>query len=171
MIALFYGAAAVAVVATALALTRTHAVHALLYLVVSLLAAAAAMLALGAPFAAALEVLVYAGAIMVLFVFVVMLLNLGPAGEEQERRWLAPRAWLGPGVLAGALFAELLYALVRQGGGPPAGTAEVGVGAVGVALYGPYLLAVELASMLLLAGLVAAYHLGRREEARAGSSG
>ena len=72
------------------------AVHALLYLIVSLLAVALVFFTLGAPFVAALEVIVYAGAIMVLFVFVVMMLNLGPSAAEQERRWLAPRTWVGP---------------------------------------------------------------------------
>ena len=57
----------------------SNAVHALLYLVVSLLAVAVVFFTLGAPFVAALEVIIYAGAIMVLFVFVVMMLNLGDA--------------------------------------------------------------------------------------------
>ena len=73
----FYIAGAVAVIATLLMLTRANVVHALLYLIVSLLAVAVVFYTLGAPFVAALEVIVYAGAIMVLFVFVVMMLNLG----------------------------------------------------------------------------------------------
>ncbi|TJY64753.1 NADH-quinone oxidoreductase subunit J [Sinimarinibacterium sp. CAU 1509] len=160
MSTLFYGASAVAIAATLLAITRAHAVHALLYLIVSLLGVAATMLALGAPLAAMLEVMVYAGAIMVLFVFVVMLLNLGPGTSSQERLWLRPRFWLGPGVLSGLLLVQLLGVVLRPDS-PSMSIAEVGPKAVGIALYGPYLLAVELASMLLLAGLVAAYHLGR----------
>jgi NADH-quinone oxidoreductase subunit J len=167
MTLLFYASAVVAVAATLLAVTRANAVHALLYLIVSLLGAATAMLALGAPFVAALEVLVYAGAIMVLFVFVVMLLNL-PGGPQRELAWRAPRTWAGPALLAGGLLVELLWAFAAPST-PAAGTAEVGVAAVGATLYGPYLVAVELASMLLLAGLVAAYHLGRRDGAKEGS--
>jgi len=160
MSTLFYGASAVAIAATLLAITRAHAVHALLYLIVSLLGVAATMLALGAPLAAMLEVMVYAGAIMVLFVFVVMLLNLGPGTSQQERQWLSPRFWLGPGVLSALLLVQLLGVLLRPDS-PSMPLAEVSGKAVGIALYGPYLLAVELGSMLLLAGLVAAYHLGR----------
>jgi NADH-quinone oxidoreductase subunit J len=115
---------------------------------------------MGAPFAAALEIVIYAGAIMVLFVFVIMMLNLGVTGTAREREWLTPRNWVVPGVLAGLLLLELLLA-VRHA---PAMTSGAGVGPkeVGLTLFGPYVLAVEIASMLLLAGLVGAYHLGRR---------
>lgn len=168
MITFFYGSSAVALAATLLAITRAHPVHALLYLIVSLLGAAGVMLALGAPFAAMLEVMVYAGAIIVLFVFVVMLLNLGPGVGEQERQWLRPGFWVGPGLLAGLLLV-LLFGGVLGHAAPIAGS-EVGVKAVGILLFGPYLLAVELGSMLLLAGLVSAYHLGRREPARSAAA-
>ena len=159
----FYLASAIAVASTFRVITHTNPVHALLYLIVSLLAVAMCFFALGAPFAGALEIIVYAGAIMVLFVFVVMMLNLGPATAEQERAWLTPGAWVGPGLLSGALLALLLYVLLGDAGGAAIGTETVDAKAVGVHLYGPYLLAVELASMLLLAALVAAYHLGRPE--------
>ena len=111
----FYISAAVAVVSTAMAISRLNAVHALLYLLVSLLAVALIFFVIGAPFVAALEVIVYAGAIMVLFVFVMMLLNLGPHSIEQERRWLTPRTWIGPLVLTVVLIGELLYALGSRG--------------------------------------------------------
>ncbi len=158
----FYAAAAIAVIATAMVVTCPHPVHALLYLVLSLLAVATVFFTLGAPFAGVLEVIVYAGAIMVLFVFVVMMLNLGRRTVEQELRWLTPGAFLGPALLAGALLYLLLRNLWGLEAGP-AGLQTIGAKAIGVALYGPYLLAVELASMLLLAGLVAAYHLGKPE--------
>ena len=157
---LFYIAAIIALLATGLALTRTNAAHALIYLIVSLLAVAVLFFLMGAPFAAALEIVIYAGAIMVLFVFVIMMLNVGPGGVEQEREWLSARNWIVPGVLAGLLLLELLLALRAT----PATTGGVAVTPkeVGLALFGPYVLAVEIASMLLLAGLVGAYHLGRR---------
>ena len=167
-----YFEAIVAVIATLLAITNTNPLHALLYLIVSLLAVAMVFFSLGAAFAGVLEVIIYAGAIMVLFVFVVMLLNLGRATVEQERRWLLPRAWIGPTLLSVALLTELARVLVRRGDDVAAGHAAaahaaaahtIGAAQVGLALYGPYLLAVELASMLLLAGLVTAFHLGRHE--------
>jgi NADH-quinone oxidoreductase subunit J len=161
MNALFYISALVAVIATLLVITGLNAVHALLYLVVSLLSVAVIFFLLGAPFAAALEVIIYAGAIMVLFVFVVMMLNLGPRAEAQERQWLAPRVWWGPSALTAILLLELVY-IAFSGAASPAKTGSIGPEAVGRVLFGPYLLGVELASFLLLAGLVGAYHLGRR---------
>ena len=158
----FYIAAAVAVFATVMTITSTNPVHGLLYLVSSLLAVAMVFFAVGAPFAGVLEVIVYAGAIMVLFVFVVMMLNLGEATVEQEKAWLTPRVWIGPALLAGVLFGELLRVFHSQAL-HMTGMTEVGAKQVGIALYGPYLLGVELASMLLLAALVAAYHLGKHD--------
>jgi NADH-quinone oxidoreductase subunit J len=164
MTLIFYIAAAVAVIATVLVITRTNAVHALLYLIVSLLSVALIFYTLGAPFVAVLEVIIYAGAIMVLFLFAIMILNLGPQASEQERQWLQPGIWRGPAVLAAILAAELIYLFLAAGGQLPAYVA-VEPQEVGKALFGPYLLGVELASLLLLAGLVGAYHLGRRPEA------
>ena len=157
----FYIAGAVAVISTILMLTRLNVVHALLYLIVSLLGVAVVFYTLGAPFVAALEVIIYAGAIMVLFVFVVMMLNLGAHGAEMEKQWLTPGIWIGPVLLASILIIEVLY-LVR-GGTAGLGTGAVEPKEVGIALFGPYLIGVELASMLLLAGLVGAYHLGFRQ--------
>ena len=156
----FYIAAAVAVLATLRAVTHLHVVHALLYLIVSFLAVAVVLYLLGAPFIAALEVIVYAGAIMVLFVFVVMMLNQGTREVEQERRWLPRGIWIGPSVLAAVLLVEILYLVWKQ---EPATGGTVGPLEVGLALYGPYVLAVELASLLLLPGLIGAYHLSRGE--------
>ncbi len=157
----FYISGAVAIVTTAVALTRRNAAHALLYLVVSLLSVALVFFTLGAPFAAALEVIIYAGAIMVLFVFVVMMLN--PAGgkiaeDAPLRDW---RHWIGPAVLSAVLGVELIYLFAGNVAGRT-GAGEVVPTQVGVTLLGPYVLGVELASILLLAALVAAYHLGRR---------
>ena len=157
----FYISSAVAALATLLAITRANAVHALLYLIVSLLASAMVLFGLGAPFAAALEVIVYAGAIMVLFVFVVMLLNLGTHTTDLERSGLTLAAWVGPSLLALVLLLELIPVLAAAAG-PAAGAPVVDSRKVGAALFGPYVLAVELSSLLLLAGLVGAYHLGRK---------
>ena len=159
----FYIAAVIAVLATVRVITNTNPVHALLNLIVSLLAVAMIFFTLGAPFAGALEIIVYAGAIMVLFVFVIMMLNLGREGVVQEKAWLKPGAWALPGILALALLSELGYALTGMGS-HVVSAAGVDAKLVGIALYGPYLLAVELASFLLLAALVAAYHLGRSED-------
>jgi NADH-quinone oxidoreductase subunit J len=161
MVTLFYLAGIVAVIATLLAITRRHAVHALLYLVVSLLAIAVDFYVLGAAFVAALEVMIYAGAIMVLFVFVVMMLNVAEHAMEVEREWLRPRNWYGPSVLALILLAELAYCTATSGSTPSLANA-VSSKQVGVALFRTYWIGVELVSLLLMAGLVGACHLGYR---------
>jgi NADH-quinone oxidoreductase subunit J len=157
----FYICAAIAIISTVMVIAGVNAVHALLYFIVSLLSVGVIFYILGAPFAAALIVIINAGAIMVLFVFVIMMLNLGPQTAEQEKRWLSPRACAGPVILTAILVVELVYALIKKGAGI-AGAAVVSAKEVGIALFGPYLLGVELASILLLAGLIGAYHLGRK---------
>jgi NADH-quinone oxidoreductase subunit J len=158
---IFYIASAIAVLSTFLMLTRLNVVHALLYLIVSLLGVAVVFYVLGAQFVAALEAIVYAGAIMVLFLFVVMMLNLGKHAAEEENEWLTPGIWTGPAILASLLIIEVAY--LARGGTAGVGTGAVGPKEVAIALFGPYLIGVELSSMLLLAGLVGAYHLGFRE--------
>jgi len=157
---LFYLSALIAVISTLLVITRTNTVHALLYLIVSLLAVAMIFFVLGAPFVAALEVIIYAGAIMVLFIFVIMMLNLGGAHAKEEALLLTPEIWIGPAILCVILAAELIYMFTMEHARISA-VVEITPKQVGIALLGPYVLGVELASMLLLAGLVGAYHLGR----------
>lgn len=160
MILLFYSAALVALLATVAVIISTNVVHALVYLILSLLAIAVIFFALGAPFAAMLEAIVYAGAIMVLFLFVMMMLNLGQATEDEERAWLRPGLWVGPGCLALLLLVQLVSVLLTQE--IVIDPVVVGVRELSLLLFGPWLLAVELASILLLAGLVAAYHLAKK---------
>jgi NADH-quinone oxidoreductase subunit J len=157
---IFYISAFLAIAATVMAITRANAVHALLYVICSLLATAVMFFVLGAPFAAALTVIINAGAIMVLFVFIVMMLNIGPQSADRERIWLRPPAWIGPGLIGIILTVELAYSLLYYSPGTAAGQ-EVGAKQVGMSLFGPYLLGVELASMLLLVGLLGAFHLGQ----------
>lgn len=156
---LFYIAATVTFLATLRVITHLHPVHALLYLVVALIALALIFYLLGAQFAAALEIIIYGGAIMVLFIFVVML--LGPLAVERERAWLTPTAWVGPSILALILLGEVGY-LIAVGDHTASVVAETRQKGISIALYGPYIIGVELASMLLLPGLIGAYHLGRR---------
>ncbi len=169
MTLLFDIAAIVAFAATVLAVTRDSAVHALLYVVVSLLAVAFIFFLLGAPFVAALEAIVYAGAIMVLFLFVAMVLGMGRDAAVRERALYSPHAWIGPVVLSLVLLVAIGAAVAR--GEPRASALGGGVAKdLAFALFGPYLIATELASLLLLSGLVGAVHLGRGLEARAPSA-
>jgi NADH-quinone oxidoreductase subunit J len=168
--ALFYVPAAVAVASGILVIAARNAMHGLLSLLALLLAIAAMLFSIGAPLAAALQIIVYAGAIMVLFVFAVMILNPGRAEEERERVSLSAWAWIPPAALAGAMLAITVAALVGMESAPAG--AAVGPEQVGIALFRPYVVGVEVASVLLLAGLVAALHFrlqaGAREEAHAG---
>jgi NADH-quinone oxidoreductase subunit J len=158
----FYIVAGIAVLSTIMVITRNNATHALLYMIVSLLSVALIFFILGAPFVAAMEVIIYAGAIIVLFVFVVMLLNLGPSAAEQESEWMHPKTWRGPALLAFVLGAELMQFFLSGEVRGLAGSQAVGPKEVGISLMGPYLIGLELASFLLLAALIGAYHLGWR---------
>ena len=157
----FYVSGLVAVLATIGVITGTSPVHAVVYLIVSLIAVALVFFALGAPFAGALEIIVYAGAIMVLFVFVVMMLNLR-SDAEREPSWRNPRHWAGPSLLT-LLILGALAALIGQGGMEQMIDGELLTArAVALTLFGPWLMVVELAAILLLAALVTASHVGRR---------
>jgi NADH-quinone oxidoreductase subunit J len=163
MNAVFYVTSVVAVIATAAAITGFNAVHSLLYLIVSLLAVALVFFTLGAPVIAALEVIIYAGAIIVLFLIVVMIFNPGLEAVQREKGWLGRRMWLGPAFLAAVLMAEVIYVLARnEGVKSVAGASPIEPATLGSVLFGPYMLGVELASLVLLAGLIGAYHLGQR---------
>jgi NADH-quinone oxidoreductase subunit J len=163
MQAAFYIASAVAVFATIMVITRYNMIHALLYLVISFLALAIVFFILGAPFIAALEVIVYAGAIVVLIIFVIMMLNLKEEAVEQERIWFTGNSWIGPGVLSVILLGELVYILVASAT-PEVARQEIGAKDVGQSLYGPYIIGVELCGLLLMSGIVGAYHLGRQKK-------
>lgn len=158
----FYAAALVAIYSTLRVISTSNPMHALLNLIISLIAVAMIFFCLGASFAGALQVIVYAGAIMVLFVFVVMMLNLGGSEIEQERQWLKPQVWIGPAILSAIMLVVIVYAILGVNDQGIDGT-PISAKAVGISLFGPYVLAVELASMLLLAGLVVAFHVGREE--------
>ena len=159
----FYIAATVAVLATIMLITRYNMIHALLYLVVSFLAISVIFYLLGAPFIAALEIIMYAGAIVVLIIFVIMMLNLKDEAIEQERKWLTPRSLIGPSILSIVLLAELIYILTRSDV-TQTDIQVVDARAVGMSLYGPYVIAVELSGILLMSGIVGAYHLGRQKK-------
>ena len=90
--------------------------------------------------------------------------NLGGTEIEQERKWLQPGIWIGPAILSAVLLVVIVYAILGINDQGIDGAA-INAKEVGIALFGPYVLAVELASMLLLAGLVVAFHIGREERA------
>jgi NADH-quinone oxidoreductase subunit J len=159
----FYIAGAVALISTVMVITRYNIIHALLYLVISFMALSVVFFILGAPFAAALEIIIYAGAIVVLIIFVIMMLNLKEEAIQLERKWLTPDVYIGPAILSIVLLSELIYIVSMDSSSGGLGKV-VDVKDVGKSLYGPYILAVELSGMLLMSGIVGAYHLGRKKK-------
>jgi NADH-quinone oxidoreductase subunit J len=162
MTAAFYISSLVAILSSIMVITRKNAFSALLYMIMSLLSVALIFFILGAAFVAALEIIIYAGAIMVLFVFVTMMLNLGEESEKSEKAWMRPRIWVGPSVLALVLGVEVIMIIASSKIGPLSG-GEIGPREVGIALYGKYIIGVELAALLITAGILGAYHLGKRK--------
>jgi len=140
-------------------------VHALLYLIVSLFSVAVIFFTLGSPFAAALEIIIYAGAIMVLFIFAVMLLNLGQEAQAEEKRLLNFKIWIGPGILSLILLIQLFAILTPGFSGFSGFSGQViSPKEVGISLFHKYLLGVELSGMLLMSGIVGAYYLGEKKK-------
>lgn len=150
-------------------ITRKNIVHALVLLVFTFLNVAAIFLLTGAFFLAVLQVLVYAGAIMVLFVFVIMFLNLREFAETEQL--YATQKWAAL-VLIPIMLAELVYIVVgvtftSSGGDWTAEAIEAAGGnakAIGITLFNDMLLPLEVAGLILLAAMVGAIVLGRKEE-------
>jgi NADH-quinone oxidoreductase subunit J len=165
----FYLFAAVAVVASLLVIAQRNPIHSVMLLIASFGALSGLYVLLDAPFVAVIQIIVYAGAIMVLFLFVVMLLN-APHEEtvEDERRHLLVRSGsmrLGA-LLAVALGVELVWALSRgTDTGPFAGGSTSSVSAIGRLLFTEYAFAFEVTSVLILVAMVGAVILAQRERA------
>ncbi len=157
----FYLLAAVTLGSTALAVTRRNVMHAIIYLVLSFFGTALLFFLLGAPFLAALEVIIYAGAIMVLFLFIVMMLEIRPA-EQPLGSYL--RQWLPAAVLGALRLAAQDLIILESGGDLPLPLAAASPLEFGRFLFQKYWFAVEIVSFLLLVALVGALYLGRREE-------
>lgn len=147
-----------------------HAVHGAMALVMTMVAIAAIFVLINAQLAAVLQALVYAGAIMVLFLFVIMMLNLGRVSEPPfETRGVRQ----GAALLCGALLLQLTALAIKSGGllhAPvdPGKTAQAED--VALSLLTKYLYAFEVTSLLLLAAIIGAMALGRRSLASANAS-
>jgi NADH-quinone oxidoreductase subunit J len=167
---LFLGIAAVAVAGGLSMILQRNPIYSALSLIVTLCAMAALFLTLHAPFIAAIQVIVYAGAILVLFVFVIMLLNV--RAEESKRDRVKYLRWIGAPLFVG-LIAEV-FLIVRAVGNPPApaapsanaspaqtfGTTEN----IGHAMFTDYVLPFEAVSVLILMAIVGAMVLARKHE-------
>jgi NADH-quinone oxidoreductase subunit J len=160
---LVFDAAAVLTILFAAVMTvHRHPVKSVLALVVSFFGLAVCYVMLSAPFIAAIQVIVYAGAILVLFLFVLMLLNVGEETRERDP-WPIQRVLAG---MALVLFAGMLLGLLRAHGAAiaaPRGAPTADIAPLARLLFASYLLPFEALSVLLLAALVGAFVLARRE--------
>ena len=156
----FYATAVIALASALVAVSHRNPVVNVLSLVVTFFCIAVNFALLGAAFLAAVQVLVYAGAILVLFLFVVMLLNAPELPPASERRPFQQGAGLLLAVLTG--LGALAVAATIHSAAPASATAS-SVQDIGRALVGPYLFAFELVSVLLLAALVGALVLVKRK--------
>ena len=151
---------AIAVCGAIMVVTRKHPMASALYLILTLFAVAALFVLRQAHFLAAVQVIVYAGAVVVLFVFVIMLINV-PEDRLPVERATTVRVL---GILAAGIFILESAVLARRFSMPIGPAAEVGtVEAVGRALFTDYLLAFEITSVLLLAAVIGAIALAKRK--------
>jgi NADH-quinone oxidoreductase subunit J len=172
---LFYVFAAVAVGASLLVIGQRNPMYSIMLLIASFGALSALYIQLDAPFVAMAQIIVYAGAIMVLFLFVVMLLN---APQEDAAQWDRTHPLRRPGIgrfgamLAALLIVQLVWALIRVNGasvavGAHGDVAELSsVRSVGRVLFTDYVFAFEATSILILVAMVGAVLLAAREEKR-----
>jgi NADH-quinone oxidoreductase subunit J len=162
----FFILATIALVSAILVITQRSAVHSVMWLIVTLFSVGGIYLMLQAEFLFAVQIILYVGAIMVLFLFVVMLVNLDVAVTQAQfgRQWT-----LGLFTVL-VLVGELTYGLYKQGRRgfdlAPSGPGLGSVGntqAVGLSLYQTYMLPVEIASLLLLVAMVGAVIMAKRK--------
>ncbi|MFZ7128361.1 MAG: NADH-quinone oxidoreductase subunit J [Desulfobacterales bacterium] len=157
---IFYALAVLILASTTMAVTRRNLVHAVLYLVFSFFGSALLFYLLGAPLLAMLEVIIYAGAIMILFLFIVMMLRDERGTEPlfRARHWVPAAA-----MAAGYLVVMLLLGAAGPEGEPPMEAASASPAAFGKFLVEQHWLSIEIVSFLLLVALIGALHLGRRK--------
>jgi NADH-quinone oxidoreductase subunit J len=165
---LFYLIAALMLCATVAAITRRNMVYAVIYLVLSFFGTAMLFYLFGAPFLAALEVIIYAGAIMVLFLFIIMMIHI----EEKPGTFFPGRQLLPALALSGLYLAAFVILVgTDEGGWRPLAVAQALPREFGVYLFKNHWLSIEIASTLLLVALIAALILGQKIRRRAGAAG
>lgn len=165
---LFYLIAALILCATVAAITRRNMVYAVIYLVLSFFGTAMLFYLLGAPFLAALEIIIYAGAIMVLFLFIIMMIR-----TEEKPGSFFPNRQLLPAMVIGGFYLIAFFILVGtdQDSWQPLAAAQAQPGEFGAYLFNNHWLSIEIASTLLLVALIGALVLGQQARRRAGAAG
>jgi len=159
---IFYVLSAIILITTGIAITRRNLVHAVVYLVFSFFGSAMMFYLFGAPLLAVLEVIIYAGAIMILFLFIIMMVKV----EASEERLFPIRQWL-PMALMGVVYLIMGTVIVSSAPGSQV-TLEIALAkpkAFGEYLFQTHWLVIEIVSLLLLVALIGALYLGRKKPA------
>jgi NADH-quinone oxidoreductase subunit J len=158
----FYLLSGLAILGGVLVITRKNAVHSALALILTLLALAGLYLMLYAPFVAGVQIILYAGGIMVLFLFVIMLVNLERSQKEEQfnQQWIA-------GILAAVALGGLFIAIYAKGNAllpvhAAKMTEESNTQDIGLLLYGNYMFSFEIASLLLLVAIIGAVVMAKK---------
>ena len=161
----FFALSALALISAIMVITRRNAIHSAIWLIITLFSVGGVFLMLHAEFLFAVQIILYVGGIMVLFLFVIMLVNLDLAAKQSQ----FSSHWFVGAITALVLTAELIYGIYldRQGfllaKQPPIAAATNNTQAIAVGLYQTYMLPVEIASLLLLVAMVGAVVMAKRK--------
>ncbi|MBK4764896.1 MAG: NADH-quinone oxidoreductase subunit J [Pantoea sp. Brub] len=160
---IFYSLGFIATVTAARAITHIKPMHMLFYFISFLLSISGIYFLIGSYFIGALEIIIYAGAITVLFVFVIMMLNIGNVTNKQEKNWLNLLIICISIIISILLLCIIIYS-VSNTHDKLINISIIDSKSIGISLFGHYMIIVELISMLLLASLIVALHIGRIEK-------
>src|ERR1051325_5778149 len=165
---LFWALTGLALFSALMVITSKNPVYSVLWLIVTFFTISGHYLLLNAQFLAIVNIIVYAGAIMVLFLFVIMLMNLSKDSEPRKNKWLK----LAGAVAGGCLLLVLVAALKvadKNSATAEAGTGDIGlIQNLGKALFNDYVVPFEISSVLFLSAMVGAVVLGKKEKEHAG---
>lgn len=160
-LSLFYFLSFVSILCALMVVISKNPIHSVLYLILTFFSIAGHYILLNAQFLAAVHVIVYAGAIMVLFLYVIMMLNLNAAVEPHKSKWVRVAATIAGGMLMLVLVGALRGSSenITAGSGPPVGM----IGNLGKVLYRDFMLPFEVSAILFLSAMVGSVMLGKKE--------
>ena len=158
---IFYFLSFLAILSALMVVVSKNPVHSVLYLVITFFTIAGHYVLLNAQFLAAVHIIVYAGAIMVLFLYVIMMLNLNAEVEPHKSKWLKVAA-----TVTGGLLMVIMVGALRETNIDTSGAGGSGIGLIktlGEKLYKDFMLPFEISSILFLSAMVGAVMLGKKE--------
>jgi NADH-quinone oxidoreductase subunit J len=161
ILSVFYFLSFVSILCALMVVVSKNPIHSILYLILTFFSIAGHYVLLNAQFLAAVHVIVYAGAIMVLFLYVIMMLNLNADIEPHKSKWLKIAA-----TIAGGLLMVVLVGALRSSAESIAPTSNIQIGMIknlGKTLYNDFMLPFEISSILFLVAMVGAVMLGKKE--------